>query len=83
VREHIDGFAFPSGHTTMAAALAAGLHPTVPPRWRWLPWTLVVLVGAGRLHVGVHWPLDVLGGIALGIAIGATIWLAIGLTARR
>jgi membrane-associated phospholipid phosphatase len=83
VREHIEGFAFPSGHTTMAAALAAALHPTLPPRWRWMPWALVVLVGAGRLHVGVHWPLDVLGGIVLGIAIGALAWLAVGLAARQ
>jgi undecaprenyl-diphosphatase len=83
LRDHLDGFAFPSGHTTMAAALAAGLHPTVPPRWRWAPWTLVVLVGAGRLHVGVHWPLDVLGGIALGVSIGALAWLVVGLAARQ
>ena len=83
VREHISGFAFPSGHTTMAAALAAALHPTLPPRWRWLPWALVILVGTGRLHVGVHWPLDVLGGIALGIAIGALAWLVVGLAARQ
>ena len=83
VREHIGGFAFPSGHTTMAAALAAALHPVLPRPWRPVLWALVLVVGAGRLHVGVHWPLDVLGGITLGIAIGTVAWLVVRLEDRR
>ena len=71
VRDQADGFGFPSGHTTMAFALAAVLHPLLPPRLRWIPWVLAV---AGRAWPactsGVHWPMDVVGGAALGIAIG-------------
>lgn len=70
VREHIAGYGFPSGHTTMAFAIAAALHWLLPPRWRWVPWTLAAVVGLARMHVGVHWPADVLGGAALGTAIG-------------
>ena len=84
VREHIGGFGFPSGHTTMAAALAASLHPLVAPRWRWLPWALAVVVGLARMHVGVHWPADIAGGFALGTAVGTAAWLALsGLTRGR
>jgi membrane-associated phospholipid phosphatase len=84
VREHIGGFGFPSGHTTMACALAASLHPLVPKAWRWVPWALAAIVGLARMHVGVHWPADVLGGFALGTAVGTAAWLAVsGLTRER
>lgn len=75
VRESIHGFGFPSGHTTMAFALAAALHHVVPARLRWVPWSLATVVGLARMHVGVHWPADVAGGAALGTAIGAGAWL--------
>lgn len=77
VRETIGGFGFPSGHTTMAFALAASLHPSVGPRWRWVLWTLATIVGLARMHVGVHWPVDVVGGAALGTAIGTAAWLLV------
>jgi membrane-associated phospholipid phosphatase len=75
VREHIGGFGFPSGHTTMAWAIAASLHPTLPVRWRPIAWVLAALVGLARMYVGVHWPADAVGGAALGIAIGSASWL--------
>lgn len=83
VRETIDGFGFPSGHTTMAFALAAALHPTLAPRWQWVAWTLAAVAGVARLHVGVHWPMDVVGGAALGTAIGSAAWLVVTALADR
>lgn len=80
VRETIGGFGFPSGHTTMAFALAASLHPTVAPRWRWIVWTLAAAAGVARMHVGVHWPADVVGGATLGTAIGTAAWLLVTTT---
>jgi membrane-associated phospholipid phosphatase len=71
VREAATGFGFPSGHTTMAFALAAALHPTLPARWRWAAWALATLTGVSRMYVGVHWPMDLVGGAALGTAIGS------------
>lgn len=83
VRETISGHGFPSGHATMAFALAASVHPVVPRRWRWLPWTLALVVGLARMHVGVHWPADVVGGAALGTAIGSAAWLLVTATVGR
>ena len=40
---------------------------------------LTAAMGIARIYVGVHWPLDILGGIAVGIASGYFIhWLLRG-----
>lgn len=70
VRDHVGGFAFPSGHTTMAFALAAAVLPVTPVRWRPTVWGLAALAGVARLYVGVHWPMDLVGGAALGTLLG-------------
>ena len=80
VRAHASGFGFPSGHTTLAFAFATVLHPLLPTRVRWIPWAIATAVGIARMYVGVHWPMDVVGGAALGIAIGAA---TNGLTTSR
>jgi glycosyltransferase 2 family protein len=82
VRDEAGGFGFPSGHTTLAFALAAMLHPLLPSKVRWIPWGLATAVGVARMYVGVHWPMDVVGGAALGIAIG-TAASALGATRYR
>ena len=55
---------FPSGHTTAAFTMAAllCLQP-ISRHWKVLILSLAVLVGISRMAVGVHWPLDVLGGV--------------------
>ncbi len=78
VRAESDGFGFPSGHTSMAFAFAAVLHPLLPGRWRWVPWGLASAVGVARMYVGVHFPMDVVGGAALGIAVGGAAGLLVG-----
>jgi membrane-associated phospholipid phosphatase len=69
------GYAFPSGHA-MTSVLICGL--VVALAWPWLAnrirrtiavaaATAIALIdGAARAYLGVHWPLDVLGGWALG-----------------
>jgi undecaprenyl-diphosphatase len=76
--ETASGFGFPSGHTTLAFALAAVLTTVLPRRLRWLPWVLAAAVGVARMYVGVHWPMDVVGGAALGIAIGSAALVLVG-----
>ncbi|MCQ4145008.1 phosphatase PAP2 family protein [Vogesella sp. AC12] len=65
--------AFPSGHA-MASALLAGVLAGVLAqgrRWWWQAglMALVLLVCWSRIAIGVHWPLDVLVGAALGWVI--------------
>ncbi len=61
---------FPSGHAAVSATLAFILFAYLPKRWRWLPVILGVVVSMGRLYVGAHLPLDVVGGACLGLAAG-------------
>jgi membrane-associated phospholipid phosphatase len=68
---------FPSGHATTAFALAALCVLGFRLRaWSVLPVAVAVLVGISRCAVGVHWPLDVLGG-----AFGGWLAAALGLKA--
>ena len=67
------GLSFVSGHAVITTAMAALLTATLPVRWRAVPWVFVVLNGFGRVHAGAHNPLDIIGGVGLGLAIGATM----------
>ena len=68
-----DPHSFPSGHAArsgMLAVLALGLGPL------WLGITLLVwapLVGLARIIMGVHYPSDVVAGMALGALIGGLV----------
>lgn len=84
-RSAADGYAFPSGHTTLAFALATAITAVVPERWRAVPFALAAGTAIARMYVGVHWPTDLIGGAALGIALGtATVAAthALGLRTR-
>jgi len=68
--EQADSWGHPSGHvlglTVVTAMLAIAFASRLPNRGRVAAATAVVLVGVvtglGRLHLGAHWPSDVLGG---------------------
>ena len=62
---------FPSGHTAASFAVVFALKASGSSLWKpALVWA--VLMAFSRLYLYVHWPTDVLGGIALGALVG---WL--------
>lgn len=70
---------FPSGHTAAAAAfylMACYFFEGLARRWirhalYGVALVLIALVGLSRMVLRVHWPLDVFGGAALGVAVFA------------
>ena len=62
---------FPSGHTAASFAVVFALKASGSSLWKpALVWA--ILMAFSRLYLYVHWPTDVLGGAALGAAVG---WL--------
>lgn len=74
--EGAGGLGFPSGHVAVAAALAGAAGPYLSRWWRRVAWALVAAVALARMFVGVHLPLDVVGGFALGYLCAAAVHLA-------
>src|SRR3989442_4210012 len=69
-------YSFPSGHSMAAMAiygLLAYLLSLHYPRQAWLiklgAAGLILAIGASRMLLGVHWPMDVLGGYAAGACV--------------
>jgi membrane-associated phospholipid phosphatase len=79
-----DGNGFPSGHATGAAAFYGGLAALLnvgTRRRRWLAaGGLIALVAFTRLALGVHYLVDVVAGVALGLAFAAGM---VEMTRRR
>ena len=65
-------YSVPSGHATVSFACATTLALAVP-RLTWPMFALATLISFSRVYVGVHYPLDVLAGAALGIAIAIAL----------
>jgi len=71
---HVADSSFPSDHTLTGVALIGPLLWTLPRvGWPLLLWTLVV--GAARVAAGLHHPSDILGSVALALALDALVWV--------
>ena len=81
---HIDA-SFPSGHTTMAFAMATSLADDVHPLWAKVSlYGIATGVGVSRMYQQDHWLSDVVGGAVLGIAsakFASGRWTIFGLRA--
>ena len=68
---------FPSGHTTFASALAMSTYFYTNHRigsWFFMG---AILIGLSRIIAGIHWPLDILGGLILGLIVALILFLTI------
>lgn len=76
---HSSMLSFPSGHAVTAFAAASAVA-FLAPRLAWPAFALAILVGFARVVTGAHYPSDVVGGMALGLA--TTIFLRRAFAAR-
>ena len=72
------GFGFPSGHSAVSAAIVGAALAYLPWRWRWMLLALPIAVAFGRMYVGAHLPLDVVGGLAIGFGCAAMFRIIFG-----
>ena len=77
------GLGFVSGHAAVAVAIATLVAPYLGRRARWIAIAWAVGVCVSRMYVGVHLPLDVVGGAALGWAAGSLVHLLLGAPGGR
>lgn len=74
----MDGLSFVSGHAIVAWGIATLLWPYLGRRLRWIPVTIAGLNALARVYLGAHNPLDVIGGGAIGVALGLLLCMAVG-----
>jgi membrane-associated phospholipid phosphatase len=68
------GFSFPSSHAANSFAVST-LLTIYYPKFSWVFIVFALLVSFSRIYVGVHYPIDVVGGAATGIICSLLLYL--------
>lgn len=71
---------FPSGHAAFYFALALAVFYFLDRSWGWKLIGAAFLIGLARVFVGIHWPLDIVGGLVMALL---SVWLIITLFPKR
>ena len=77
------GLSFPSGHAIVVFGMATLLTPYLNRREHLAVVAIAALAATARVYLGAHTPLDVLGGSAAGVALGAALTLVVGVSPPR
>ncbi len=73
----VQGYGYPSGHTALATVIALVIGAYLP-RKRWFIVPLWIgLTALSRLYLGVHAPLDIIGGFCIGVLVATCVLLVI------
>jgi membrane-associated phospholipid phosphatase len=77
------GTSFPSSHTAITLAVVIALVPFLARPLAAVGIAYAIGIGWSRIYLGVHYPLDVLGGAGLGLVAGGLILLALRVLLHR
>lgn len=69
---HLDSAALPSGHATAFFALAI-LMLFINKKYFWYFLVGAVVISFARVVAGIHWPADILMGVAVGISVAVAV----------
>ena len=67
------GTGYPSSHTAVTVAIVVGAWPWLNRPWRVGGVVAAAAIGLNRMYVGAHFPLDILGGVSVGLVAGGIV----------
>lgn len=68
------GYSFPSGHTQNITTFGTGLFILTRNKLVFVLGSILVLVvGVSRIYLGLHWPIDILGGFVLALIVSIAL----------
>lgn len=71
------GYGFPSGHVALATALSVTLGAYLPKKYWYIVPLWIFIVATSRLYLGVHAPLDLVGGFCIGLLAAMCVLLVL------